>query len=703
MENITGPGPSANVNAAPTRPSSPSVTTAQATGPAALDLLCVNTLRFLAVDAVEQAASGHPGLPLGAAPMAYTLWDRFLKHNPKDPHWWDRDRFVLSAGHGSALLYALLHTTGYDLPLEELKRFRQWGSRTPGHPEVGHTPGVEATTGPLGQGFAMGVGMALAEKHLASVYNRPGLPIVDHHTYGLVSDGDLMEGISSEAASLAGTLHLGKLIYLYDDNHISLEGPTRWAFTEDVGRRFEAYGWQVLDVPDGNDLDAIDAALRAARAERSRPSLIRIRTHIGYGSPVQDTREAHGEPLGPEKTRQTKEKLGWPVTPPFLVPPAAGAHLREALSRGAEAQRAWEELFTRYRAQHPQEAAAFEQQMKGVLPQGWKDALPQFRPADGPMATRDASQKVLTALAPRLPALLGGSADLSPSTKTLLAGTGDFDSTEGEGRNLHFGVREHAMVGIVNGAALHGGLLPYGATFLTFSDYARGAIRLAALQQTHVVLVFTHDSIALGEDGPTHQPVEHLASLRAIPGFTVLRPADANETVVAWALALEHPGPSALILTRQKLPILDTTRFPTRSGTLRGGYVLSDAPDGRPRVVLLATGSEVSLALEAQQLLTARGIPSRVVSLPCLSLFDRQSREYRDGVMPPGVPRLSVEAGVTQGWDRYVGPGGMTFGLDRFGASAPGPVVQRELGFTAPHVAELAERLVAGRSEGGPP
>ena len=699
MENITEPGSWTGASGLPA--AAPSAgTTAPPTEPAAIDRLCVNTLRFLAVDAVEQAKSGHPGLPLGAAPMAYTLWDRFLKHNPKDPHWWDRDRFVLSAGHGSALLYALLNTTGYDLPLDELKRFRQWGSRTPGHPEVGRTPGVEATTGPLGQGFAMGVGMALAEKHLATVYNRPGLPLVDHYTYGIVSDGDLMEGISSEAASLAGTLRLGKLIYLYDDNHISLEGPTRWSFTEDVGRRFEAYGWQVLDVSDGNDLPAIDTALRAARADRSRPSLLRVRTHIGYGSPLQDTREAHGEPLGPEKTRATKEKLGWPLEPSFLVPPEAGAHLREAVGRGSEAERAWQDLLTRYRAAHPRDAASFEAQMRGELPEGWTDALPRFRSEDGPLATRAASQKVLTALAPRIPSLLGGSADLSPSTKTLLAGTGDFDSTEGEGRNLHFGVREHAMVGIVNGVALHGGLLPYGATFLTFSDYARGAIRLAALQQTHVVLVFTHDSIALGEDGPTHQPVEQLASLRAVPGFRLIRPADANETAVAWALALEHPGPTALVLTRQKLPILDPERFPPLSGARRGGYVLSEAAGGPPRGVILATGSEVSLALQAQELLASRGIPSRVVSLPCLSLFDEQPPAYRDGVLPPGVPRISVEAGVTQGWDRYVGPGGLTLGLDHFGASAPGPVVQREMGFTPQHVAELAGRLFSAEPGG---
>ena len=668
-----------------------------------LDRTCVNTLRFLAVDAVEKAKSGHPGLPLGAAPMAYVLWDRFLRHNPADPKWSNRDRFVLSAGHGSALLYALLHLSGYDLPIEELQRFRQWGSRTPGHPEHGLTPGVEATTGPLGQGFAMGVGMAIAERHLASTFNRDGFPLVDHHTYGIVSDGDLMEGISSEAASLAGTLGLGKLIYLYDDNQVSLEGPTRWAFTEDVAGRFEAYGWQVLRVPDGNDLTGIESALRDARAETARPTLICVRTHLGYGSPVQDTREAHGEPLGPANLRATKEKLGWPLDPPFYIPEEARSHFHQAVDRGARWEREWEDLLNAFRAQHPDGGRAFEDQLAGVLPAGWDADLPSFRPGDGPMATRDASQKVLTAVAPRLPALLGGSADLSPSTKTLVPGSPDFSAADGTGRNFHFGVREHAMAAVVNGMALHGGLLPYGATFLTFSDYARGGLRLAALQQTHAIFVFTHDSIALGEDGPTHQPVEHLASLRAIPGFTVFRPADANETSAAWRVAVEHPRPIALVLTRQKLPILDASTYPIAEGVRRGGYVLSEAPSGAPEVVLLATGSEVPLVLEAQQQLQQRGTRVRVVSLPSWEVFDEQSASYRDSVLPPGLPKVSVEAGVTLGWARYVGAAGECIGVDRFGASAPGPVVQRELGLTVDHVLESVRRVMAPRASAGRP
>ncbi|MCI4323516.1 MAG: transketolase [Thermoplasmata archaeon] len=665
-----------------------------------LDGTCVNTLRFLAVDAVERAKSGHPGLPLGAAPMAYVLWDRFLHHNPADPHWPDRDRFVLSAGHGSALLYALLHATGYDLPMTELQKFRQWGSRTPGHPEYGHTPGVEATTGPLGQGFAMGVGMAIAERHLASTFNRDGFALVDHYTYALVSDGDLMEGIASEAASLAGTLGLGKLVYLYDDNHVSLEGPTSWAFTEEVGRRFEAYGWFVIRVPDGNDLGSIDAAIRQARAQSTRPTLICVRTHLGFGSPVQDTREAHGEPLGPVNTRSTKEKLGWPVEPPFHVPADAGAHLRTAKDRGAGWQKAWEAVRERYRAQYPAEARAFEAQLSGELPGGWETHLPSFVVSEGPMATRDASQKVLNALAPLVPALLGGAADLSPSTKTLLPGSPDYSATDGVGRNFHFGVREHAMVAVVNGMALHGGVVPYGATFLVFSDYARGALRLAALQQTHAIFVFTHDSIGMGEDGPTHQPVEHLASLRAIPGFNVYRPADANETVAAWGAALKRPGPTALILTRQKLPILDPSMYPIPAGVPRGGYILKDAPSGSPDVVLLASGSEVALVLEAQTRLAAQGTQARVVSLPSWRLFEEQERSYRDSVLLPGIPKVSVEAGVTQGWDRFVGSEGECLGLDRFGASAPGPVVQKELGFTVEHVLECVERVRAAHHPG---
>jgi transketolase len=667
-----------------------------------LDTTCVNTLRFLAVDSVEKAKSGHPGLPLGAAPMAYVLWDRFLRHNPTDPQWPNRDRFVLSAGHGSALLYALLHATGYDLSLEDLKQFRQWGSRTPGHPEHGLTPGVEATTGPLGQGFAMGVGMAIAERHLASVFNRPDFPLVDHFTYGIVSDGDLMEGISSEAASLAGTLGLGKLIYLYDDNHVSLEGPTEWAFTESVPDRFAAYGWQVLRVADGNDLAAVDSAIRAAQGDARHPSLICVRTHLGFGSPVQDTREAHGEPLGPANLKATKEKLGWPLEPAFLFPPEAQEHLRAARGRGAAWQRAWEDLRARLGAASPEVVRAFDEQIAGRMPVGWDAALPTFPASTGPMATRDASQKILDVLSGGLPALLGGAADLSPSTKTLLPGTPDYSAADGVGRNFHFGVREHAMSALLNGMALHGGLIPYGGTFLTFSDYARGALRLAALQKTHVVFIYTHDSIGMGEDGPTHQPVEQLLSLRAIPGFTVIRPADANETTAAWRIALLRGGPTALVFSRQKLPVMDPAKYPISAGVPRGGYILSEAVGGPPSVVLMATGSEVPLVLEAQSALAQLGIPARVVSLPSWRLFDEQPTTYQEQVLPASVPKLSVEAGVTLGWERYVGSDGASIGVDRFGASAPGPVVQRELGISVAHVVEVAQGLcrASARTEG---
>ncbi len=665
-----------------------------------LDLKCVNTIRFLAVDAVEKANSGHPGLPLDAAPMAYVLWDRFLRHNPADPHWSNRDRFVLSAGHGSAMLYALLHLTGYDLPLEQLQRFRQWGSETAGHPEYGRAPGVEATTGPLGQGFAMGVGMAIAERHLGSAWNDEGGPLVDHYTYAIVSDGDLMEGIASEAASLAGTLGLGKLIYLYDDNHVTLEGPTSWAFTEDVNARFGAYGWQTLRVADGNDLGAIQNAIEVARAETTRPSLISIRTHLGYGSPVQDMREAHGEALGAANLRATKEKLGWPLEPTFLIPDDVRTHLRKALARGARWQAEWTAVRDRFRTADPTRARAFEDQMAGRLPAGWSDSLPQFRPSDGPVATRDASQKVLAALAPKLPSLLGGAADLSPSTKTVLPGLPDYSATEAEGRNFHFGVREHGMVGALNGMALHGGLLPYGGTFLVFSDYAKGAIRLAALQGTHVILVFTHDSIGMGEDGPTHQPIEQLAGLRAIPGVAVFRPADANESVACWKLAVERPGPSALVFTRQKIPVLDPDRYPIRAGTPRGGYVLSESAGGSPEVILLATGSEVSLALDAQARLASAGRRARVVSLPCWRLFDEQPPEYRAAVLPPAVPVVSIEAAATFGWERYLGARGAAIGIDHFGASAPGAIVLKEFGFTPEHVVEVALRVL-GASSGG--
>jgi transketolase len=667
-----------------------------------LDTTCVNTLRFLSVDQVEKAKSGHPGLPLGAAPMAYVLWDRFLRHNPANPDWPNRDRFVLSAGHGSALLYSLLHVTGYNLPLAELQRFRQWGSQTPGHPERGCAPGVEATTGPLGQGFAMGVGMAIAERHLAASFNTAEIPLIDHRTYAIVSDGDLMEGVASEAASLAGHLRLGKLIYLYDDNHISLEGPTSWTFTEDVGLRFEAYGWQVLRVEDGNDLGAIDAAIRSAQADSTRPSLVAVRTHIGYGSPVQDTREAHGEPLGPEKTRLTKEKLGWPIEPPFLIPDEARDHFREALARGQKWENEWIAVRESVRRSDPSRVQALADQFAGKLPAGWDAKLPGFQPAGGPVATRDASQAAIDAIAVGLPALSGGAADLSPSTKTVIANAPDFSETDRAGRNFHFGVREHGMVGVLNGMSLHGGMIPYGATFLTFSDYARGSIRLAALQKTHIVLVFTHDSIGMGEDGPTHQPIEQIVSLRAIPHFTVFRPADANETISAWRLAVAQSGPTALILTRQKIPVLDPAQFPIAEGVPRGGYVLAESSGGAPQVVLIATGSEVAVALDAQKTLAARGHRARVVSLPCWSLFDAQPEAYRRSVLPDGVPKVSIEAGCTLGWSRYVGTDGASIGVDRFGASAPGPIVLRELGITSDHMVEVAQGLIASRQGGRP-
>ncbi len=663
---------------------------------AALDALCVNALRFLAADAVEAARSGHPGMPLGAAPVAYVLWDRFLRHNPANPGWFNRDRFILSAGHASALLYALLHLYGYDLPLEELKRFRQWGSRTPGHPEVGLTPGVEATTGPLGQGFAMGVGMALAERFLAARYNRPGFPIVDHYTYALVSDGDLMEGISAEAAALAGHWKLGKLIYLYDDNRVTIEGSTDLAFTEDVSARFRAYGWQVLEVPDGNDLEAVAAALRLARADRTRPSLIRIRTHIGYGSPKQDSPEAHGAPLGPEALRAAKERLGWPVEPPFYVPDQVYAHTRRALERGQAWEGAWRERFEAYRKEYPDLAAELEAFWSGQLPEGWDRDLPAFDPADGSLATRAASGQVLNALARRIPVLLGGSADLAPSNKTLLKGEADQSAEHPEGRNLRFGVREHAMAAIVNGMALHGGVRPYAATFLVFSDYLRPSLRLAALMEVPSIFVFTHDSIGVGEDGPTHQPVEHLPSLRAIPGLTVIRPADANETAAAWTVALGQRGPVALILTRQGVPILP----PHPEGVARGGYVLAEAEGGDPQVVLIGTGSEVHLALEARRLLAEKGVRARVVSLPSWELFDAQPEAYRQEVLPPHLPKVAVEAAVPLGWERYVGPRGTVLGLDRFGASAPGKVLFEKFGFTPERVAEAALALIGDDGRG---
>jgi len=660
-----------------------------------LDQLCINTIRTLAMDGVQKAKSGHPGMPMGTADAAYVLWTRFLKHNPANPAWPNRDRFVLSAGHGSMLLYSLLHLTGYDLPLEELESFRQWGSRTPGHPEYGMTPGVETTTGPLGQGFANGVGMAIAESFLAATFNRPGFPIVDHFTYAIVSDGDLMEGVSHEAASLAGHLGLGKLVYLYDDNEISIEGSTGITFTEDVPARFRAYGWHVQEV-DGYDLDGIKAAICAAQEETERPSLIACHTHIGYRSPnKQDTAGAHGSPLGEEEVRLTKEALGWPSETRFLIPEEALAVFQQAVERGQQQEAQWRETFERYRAAYPGEAALLETLWAGKLPAGWVDALPTFAPADGPLATRKVSGAVLNALAPALPTLIGGSADLAPSTVTLLKNYGDFQRETPTGRNLRFGVREHAMGSILNGLALHGGVLPYGATFLVFSDYMRPAVRLAAMMCLPVVYVWTHDSVWIGEDGPTHQPVEQLAALRTIPNLVVIRPADGNETAAAWRLALERrDGPTALILTRQKLPVLFETMRNSFQKVARGAYILAES-SGVSNALIIASGSELHLALAARELLAQKGIGVRIVSMPSWELFDAQPASYRESVLPPPVmARLAIEAGVTMGWEKYVGPAGDVMGLDRFGASAPYKVLMEQFGFTAEAVVERVLRLM---------
>jgi transketolase len=674
--------------------------------------LAINTIRFLAVDAVQKADSGHPGLPMGAAPMAYVLWQRFLRHSPVGPHWFDRDRFVLSAGHGSMLLYSLLHLTGYELPLDQLKRFRQWGSTTPGHPERGLTKGVETTTGPLGQGFANAVGMAIAEAHLAARYNKPGFELVSHFTYALVSDGDLMEGVASEAASLAGHLRLGKLICLYDDNRVTLAASTGIAFTEDSEKRFAAYGWHTESVRDGNDLEAIERALRVAQAERDRPSLILVSTHIGYGAPEkQDTFEAHGSPLGESEVARAKKNLGWPLEPTFYVPDSVAAHFREAIPRGEKLEASWNALFVDYRAAYPELGAELELRIQEGLPQGWDAAIPRFAADPKGMATRVAGGKVLQAISAQLPSVLGGSADLDPSTHTELKNAGDFQSpktsSEGvqgavgggwsyAGRNLHLGVREHAMGSIANGLAAHGGIIPFTATFLTFSDYMRPAIRLAALMEMRVIFVFTHDSIGLGEDGPTHQPVEHLAALRAIPQLIVIRPADANETAAAWRFAIEsRHRPVAIILSRQNLPVMEQTQWPAAEALRRGAYVLSE-PTSPPQLILIGTGSEVSLVLGAERTLRQQGVHARVVSMPSWELFEAQSETYRSSVLSPEIgARLVVEAASPQGWHRYAGPHGEVMGIEKFGASAPGSVVMREYGYTVEHVCERAHGLLA--------
>jgi transketolase len=678
-----------------------------------LEDLCINTIRFLSADAVQNANSGHPGLPMGAAAMAYTLWTEFLRFNPKDPGWFDRDRFVLSAGHGSMLLYSLLHLTGYDLPLSELKRFRQFGSKTPGHPERGHTVGVEVSTGPLGQGFGNAVGLAMAEAWFAARFNRPGHAVIDHHTYGICGDGDLMEGISQEAASLAGHLRLGKLIFLYDQNHISLAGATSLCFTEDVGKRFEAYGWHTRHVHEGNDTEDIAKAIEEARAETRKPSLILVRTHIGYGSPKkQDSFEAHGNPLGEEELQASKKALGWPTMDKFYLPEDAVAFFRKSIDKGARTQSDWQKRFAAYKKEFASEAAELEQMMAGKLPENWAADLPKWKPEDKPIATRAAGGQALNALAKRITNIVGGSADLNPSTSTALKGEGDFQppeyggpSAQGAvggvwsyaGRNMAFGVREHAMGAAVNGMAAHGGLLPFSATFLVFSDYMKPSVRLGALSKLKAFYVFTHDSVGVGEDGPTHEPIEQLAGLRAIPGLNVMRPADATETAECWAVAVAHDGPTLFALTRQNVPHL--SRANVKNGDVaKGAYILSEAEGGAPELILIGSGSEVALCMKAQEKLKGYGVKARVVSMPSWYLFEKQESAYRESVLPKKLKkRVTVEAGASLGWDRWAGDEGTLIAVDHYGASAPGDQIMKNFGFTAEHVTGAALRLV-GRS-----
>lgn len=678
-----------------------------------LEQLAVNTIRMLALDAIQKAKSGHPGLPLGAAPIGYVLFRRIMKHNPRNPQWFNRDRFILSAGHGSAMLYALLYLCGYEkMSLEELKNFRQWGSLTPGHPERCPECGIEMTTGPLGQGFATGVGVAIAEAHLAARFNKPGFPIIDHYTYALVSDGDIMEGVAQEAASLAGHLKLGKLIYIYDNNHISLSGETKICFTEDVKAHFLAYGWQVLEVPDGNDLEAIAQAIEEAKKDTEHPSLIMVTTHIGYGSPKQDTFEVHGSPLKPEEVVETKKFFNWPLDQEFYVPPEVLAHMREVVALGEKEEKEWQELFAAYSREYPEEAKVLQMMMRGELPEGWDRDLPVFTPDAGSMATRSVGGKILNILADRIPSLIGGSADLDPSTNTVLKGKGSFQApaslpsgTQGlvdgpigyEGRNIAFGVREHAMGAILNGIAIHGGLIPFGATFFVFSDYMRPAVRLAALSHCKVIYVWTHDSVGVGEDGPTHQPVEHLMSFRVMPNMVCIRPADANETREAWKAALAwQKGPVALILTRQNVPVIDQNKYGKAEGLHKGAYILADNSQGDPELIILASGSEVHVALEAYERLAAEGVRVRVVSMPSFELFEEQPESYREEVLPRKVrKRIAIEAGATLGWYKYVGSEGEVIGIDRFGASAPGKLVLEKLGLSVENLLAKARALLA--------
>ena len=668
-----------------------------------IDQLSINTIRFLSVDGVQKANAGHPGMPMGCAPIAYILFTKFMKHNPANPKWLNRDRFVLSAGHGSMLLYSTLHLCGYNIPMEQLKLFRQWGSITPGHPEFGLTPGVETTTGPLGQGFANAVGMAIAQEYLAAKFNKDDIKLLDHYIYGICSDGDLMEGISHEAASLAGHLKLGKIIFFYDNNGITIDGSTSLAFSEDVGKRFEAYGWHVQHIEDVNDLNVIETAVKNAQAANDKPSIIVTKTHIGFGSPhKQDTSGAHGSPLGEEEVKLTKKNLGWPEEPAFFVPDEVRKHFKTIVISGKEEENKWNLLFIKYREKYPEESKLFIDMMNGDLSDEWKSKLPVFKDDGKKLATRAASGKVLNSIAASLPALIGGSADLEPSNNTYLKEYKNFSAENRHGRNFHFGIREHGMAGILNGMAAYGGIIPYGGTFLIFSDYLRPAIRLGSISKIRPIYVFTHDSIGLGEDGPTHQPIEQIASLRAIPGVVIIRPADANETSYAWQAAIEHKGsPVALILTRQGLPVLDQGKYPSAKNLLKGAYILWESipqekdSKGTPELILLASGSEVGITLKAAGILESEGIKVRVISFPSWELFERQSKEYKDSVLPPSVKaRVSIELGIKQGWEKYTGESGESISIEKFGASAPIEILMEKYGFTTENIVETAKKAL---------
>ena len=677
-----------------TAPGSPASTSTSGSAQS-LEDLCINAIRVLAMDAVQKADSGHPGTPMALAPLAYVLWTQHLRYNPADPHWLNRDRFVLSAGHASMLLYSVLYLTGYELTLDDLKQFRQWESKTPGHPELGYTPGVETTTGPLGQGIGNSVGMAVAEAHMGAVFNRDQ-KIIDHHVYFIASDGDMMEGVSHESASFAGHAKLGGLIGFYDDNHITIEGDTALTFSDDTGARFEAYGWHVQHVADVNDLTALNRAIDAAKAETSKPSLIVVRSHIGYGSPNKhDTAEAHGSALGVDEIVLTKKALGYPSLEPFYVAPEALRYWREAANKRAKTQDEWKKIYDAYKTANAALEKELQRRLRGDLPDGWEELIPVFTAKDGNVASRAASGVVINAIGKKIPELMGGSADLASSTNTIIKGEPSFSAENYAGRNFHFGIREHGMGSIMNGMSLFGGIIPYGATFLIFSDYMRPPVRLASIMDRHVIYVYTHDSIGLGEDGPTHQPVEQLSALRAIPGMTLIRPADASETAEAWRAALKHKkGPVALVLTRQKLPFIDRSKYAAASGLARGAYVLADSPGGAPQVVMMSTGSEVSLILDAQKKLEAEGIRTRAVSMPCHEIFAKQDQAYRDSVLPKGVKRIAIEAAHPMSWYRWVGDDGVIIGIDRFGASAPAPVIYTHFGITADRVVETAKKLV---------